>query len=288
MLLFTCNGIAQIVTMNDGGSTATIDLGSSAGMNSWSVLGQNQLNQQWFWYRTDGGVANPINSIGGLTYTTSSGPDGINVVDATYQNAQLSIEIQYILSGGGVGSGNADLTETIMAMNLNSSGSLDLNFYEYSNFNLLQSGNNSVTVFGAPGAYSYVTQTSGSTALTEAIISPSANYAETATFNQTLNELNTVSRLGAERQFLGGAGQCDLGFPMGANHCRRGSARHFQRQELVHRNGSRAGDRGVHRLGGWCAGIGTPAQVGLKKIFVGFRLAAKGPVSDRPFLFCWH
>lgn len=195
MLLLTGNGIAQIVTMNDGGSTATIDLGSSAGMNSWSVLGQNQLNQQWFWYRTDGGVAAPINSIGGLTYTTYSGVDGVNVVDATYQNTQLSIEIQYILSGGGVGTGSADLTETIMAKNLNSSGSLDLNFYEYSNFNLLQSGNNSVTVFGAPGAYSYVTQTSGSTALTEAIISPSANYAETGTFDQTLNRLNTQSGL---------------------------------------------------------------------------------------------
>ena len=185
----------SVVTMNDGGSTATIDLSSSAGMNNWSVLGQNQLNQQWFWYRTDNGVAAPIDSIGGLTYTTSTGSDGINVVDATYQNAQLSIEIQYILSGGGVGSGNADLTETIMAVNKNSSSSLDLNFYEYSNFNLLQSGNNSVTVFGAPGAYSYVTQTSGSTALSEAIISPSANYAEAASFNTTLNELNTQAGL---------------------------------------------------------------------------------------------
>jgi len=68
MLLLPGHGIAQIVTMNDGGSSATIDLGSSAGMNNWSVLGQNQLNQQWFWYRTDGGVAQPINTIGGLTY----------------------------------------------------------------------------------------------------------------------------------------------------------------------------------------------------------------------------
>ncbi len=212
MLLMTSNGTAQILTMNDGGSTATIDLGSSAGMNNWTVLGQNQLNQQWFWYRTDGGIAQPINSIGGLTYTTASGGDGINVINATYQNAQLSVQIQYILSGGGVGSGNADLTETIMAKNLNSSGSLDMNFYEYSNFNLLQSGNNSVQVFGAPGAYSYVTQTSGSTALTEAIISPSANYAETANFNQTLNELNTVNGLVLNGNALAGPGNVTWAF----------------------------------------------------------------------------
>lgn len=195
MLLSPGNGIAQIVTMNDGGSSATIDLGSSAGMNNWSVLGQNQLNQQWFWYRTDNGVAQPINTIGGLTYQTYSGATGINEVVATYQNSQLSIEIDYILSGGGVGSGNADITETIAARNLSNSNPLNLNFYEYSNFNLLQSYNNSVSIAGSPGAYSYVTQTSGSTALSEAIISPNANYAEAAAYNQTLNELNTQAGL---------------------------------------------------------------------------------------------
>ena len=196
MLLLPGNGIAQIVTMNDGGSSATIDLGSSAGMNNWSVLGQNQLNQQWFWYRTtDNGVAQPINTIGGLTYNTYGINGTINEVVATYQNSQLSIEIDYILSGGGVGSGNAYLTETIMAVNKDTGNPLHLNFYEYSNFNLLQSGNNSVSVFGAPGGYSHVTQTSGSTDLTEAIVSPNANFAEAANFNQTLNELNTQAGL---------------------------------------------------------------------------------------------
>src|ERR1700690_2593767 len=152
LLFLPGNSIAQIVTMNDGGSSANIDLGSSAGMNNWSVLGQNQLNQQWFWYRTGSGVAQPINMIGGLTYQTYLGNTGINEVVATYQNMQLSVQIDYVLSGGGVGSGNADLTETIMAVNKSTSSPLNLDFYEYSNFNLLQSGNNSVTVFGNPGA----------------------------------------------------------------------------------------------------------------------------------------
>ena len=64
MLLLPGQGIAQLVTLTDGGSTATVDLGSSAGMNSWTVNGQNQLNQQWFWYRANGGTAQPINTIG--------------------------------------------------------------------------------------------------------------------------------------------------------------------------------------------------------------------------------
>jgi hypothetical protein len=196
MLLLSGNGIAQVVAMTDGGATATIDLGSSAGMNSWSVLGQNQLNQQWFWYQTDGGIAQPINTISAPTVQTYMGNNGINEVIATYQNSQLSIEIDYILSGGGVGSGNADITESIMAVNKNTSSSLTLNLFEYSNFNLLQSGNNSITIFGNPvTGYNFVQQTSGSTAIQEGIVSPNANYAEAANLNQTLNELNNQAGL---------------------------------------------------------------------------------------------
>lgn len=213
MLLLPGNGIAQIITMNDGGSSATIDLGSSAGMDNWSVLGQNQLNQQWFWYQTGGGVAQPINTIGGLTYQTYSGNTGIDEVVATYQNSQLSIEIDYLLSGGGVGSGNADITETITARNLSGSNPLNLNLYEYSNFNLLQSGNNNITIFGAPvTGYNYVQQTSGSTAITEAITSPNANYAEAANYNQTLNELNTQSGLVLNDNATAGPGDVTWAF----------------------------------------------------------------------------
>src|SRR5512143_3786577 len=60
---------AQVVTLTDRGSVAVVDLGSSAGMNQWTVTGlpsgmENQLHQQWFWYRINGGLAAPINAIG--------------------------------------------------------------------------------------------------------------------------------------------------------------------------------------------------------------------------------
>ncbi|HTY88895.1 MAG TPA: PEP-CTERM sorting domain-containing protein [Candidatus Acidoferrum sp.] len=189
------------VTLTDNGSTATIDLGSSAGMNSWTVNGQNQLNQQWFWYRTDGGLAQPINSIGGLSYQVI----GNNVLDAIYQNSQLSVEIMYTLTGGGVNSGSADITEQIMAVNLSGSA-FDLNFYQYSNFNLLGAANDNVQIFGSLGNYNYVRQWNGATAIQEAVTAPSAFYAEAALVNQTLNEFATTSGLTLNGNLTSGPG----------------------------------------------------------------------------------
>ena len=195
MLLLPGHGIAQVVTMNDGGSSATIDLGSSAGMNNWTVNGQNQLNQQWFWYRTGDGVAQPINKISAASVQTYAGMDGINEVISTYQNAQLTLTIDYYLTGGGVGSGNADVAENISIVNNTGSG-LSFNFYQYSDFNLLGSGaNDTVQIFGSPGSFNYAQQTSGGTGIGEVIVAPNANHGEAAYAGQTLAELNGTSNL---------------------------------------------------------------------------------------------
>jgi hypothetical protein len=195
MLLLPGNGIAQVVTMNDGGSSATIDLGSSAGMNNWTVNGQNQLNQQWFWYRTGNGIAQPINTISAASVQTYTGMDGINEVISTYQNAQLTLTIDYYLTGGGVGSGNADVAENISIVNNTGSG-LNFNFYQYSDFNLLGSGaNDTVQIFGNPGSFNYAQQTSGGTGIGEVIVAPSANHGEAAYAGQTLAKLNGTANL---------------------------------------------------------------------------------------------
>ena len=201
MLLLPGRGAAQLITLTDGGSTATVDLSSSAGMNSWTVNGQNQLNQQWFWYRTDNGVAQPINTIGGLQYQTTGG----NTLDAIYQNNQLSVDIIYTLTGGGVGSGNADITEQIMVIN-QSSSALNLNFYQYSNFNLLGVANDNVQIIGGPGNYNFVRQWNGSTAIQEAVTAPSALNAEAELNGQTLNELNTTPGLTLNDNLTAGPG----------------------------------------------------------------------------------
>jgi PEP-CTERM motif len=190
IFLSPARSTAQTVTLTDGGSAATINLSSSAGMNGWNVGGQNQLNQQWFWYRTSSssGIA-AINTIGTPTYTLY----GNNEVSATYQNSQLSLNIDYVLSGGGVGSGSASMTETIAILNTSSTTSLPISFFEYSNFNLLQNNANSVTMFGSAGAWSGVQQTTGSTAIQEAVLSPFATHGETALIGLggTLSEFET-------------------------------------------------------------------------------------------------
>lgn len=56
---------AQTVTMADGNSTDTLNLtGPSAGMTSWTVDGQNQLVDQWFYYRV--GSTGTAASVGSL------------------------------------------------------------------------------------------------------------------------------------------------------------------------------------------------------------------------------
>ena|SRR5579859_3695318 len=189
LLLLPGQLTAQTVNLSDSGSTATVDLTGGGGMNSWSVLGQNQLQQQWFWYSVNGGAVTPINMIGGMTYSTS----GQNFLSVTYQNTQLKVNVQYSLNGGGVGSGNADISEALTINNISGADISNFNFYQYSHFNLLQSGNNSVNIVGSAGSYDAVAQNSGATALEETIDTPFATYAEAALYGQTLNNFNTIA-----------------------------------------------------------------------------------------------
>src|SRR6187401_1777600 len=91
---------ASIVNLTDGNSSATVNLGSQAGMSQWLINGQNQLNQQWFWYRigNDPTGQHSIDTIGGLSYVNNA-----NSVIATYTAATFSLEITYVLNGGVAG-----------------------------------------------------------------------------------------------------------------------------------------------------------------------------------------
>jgi len=186
---------ATIISLNDGGSTAVVDLDSlsgGAGMNSWTVdtaPTQNQLNKQWFYYRVGGGLAQPINLIGALTY---SNPDS-QTLEATYTSSQFSLTIAYTLSGGGTGTGGADISENISVSNT-SGAPLDFHLFQYSDFNLLGTPGGDSLVIGSPypGAYNSAIQWEGSTAISESSHSPFADRAEAAVAFTTLNNLNTI------------------------------------------------------------------------------------------------
>jgi hypothetical protein len=164
---------ADIVTLSDNGSEATVNLGSSAGMSAWTVTGlpagyENQLNQQWFWFRVGNGLAAPINDISAATYFLT----GNNQLSATYANADVSVTIKYKLTGGGIG--QADISEGITIQNLHPLTPMDFHFYQYSDFNLLNSGaGDSINLLS-----DYVVQWKGDTQIAESIVAPEASHFE--------------------------------------------------------------------------------------------------------------
>jgi len=196
MLLFPVMAVAQTYTLTDPGSEATVTLnGSGAGMNYWTVDADpsvNQLASQWFYYSFDGSGVQAINALSTAIVETNSTANFLNL---TYANSQLSINIQYTLAGGGYGSGNADIYEAIAIDNLSGTSITNLQFYQFSNFNLLQNNANSVSVFGSPGNYYFAQQTAGSTALGEGIINPDANYAVAGTAAAVLSDILSGNNL---------------------------------------------------------------------------------------------
>ncbi len=184
---------AQVVTLTDNGSVAVVDLGSPAGMNQWTVTGlpggmENQLHQQWFWYRINGGLAQPINTISPAIFTQGSA----NQLAATYANSDVSVTIKYTLTGGGVG--QADISEGITLQNLHPATPFDFHFYQYSDFNLLNNpAGDSVDIVN-----NYVVQWKGDTQIAESIVAPDANYFEanvTGGAGSTLYKLNNTPDL---------------------------------------------------------------------------------------------
>jgi len=111
------------------------------------------------------------------------------------------VSITYVLSGNGVGSGSADLMEYISLLNTSASQTFNLNFYQYSDFNLLGGASDTVNISGGPGAYTGALQTTGTggTGIAELIDAPDANFAEAnyanAGVSSTLYKLNNDANL---------------------------------------------------------------------------------------------
>ena len=181
---------AATATMIDNGSTAFVNLDSSAGMSSWTVTGllagqANQLNQQWFWYAIGNGSPQPINNLSAAAWSMPSA----NQLIATYASSQVSVTIGYTLTGGGIG--QADIQEGITLQNQQPSNPIDFHFYQYSDFNLLNDPlNDTVTMVN-----NFVLQWKGDTQIAESIVAPDASHFEanyTGVAGNTLSKLNGV------------------------------------------------------------------------------------------------
>ncbi|HXR03485.1 MAG TPA: hypothetical protein VN836_02120 [Verrucomicrobiae bacterium] len=184
---------AQIYTLANGNSSVSINLGSQAGMYNWSVDGQNQLNQQWFWYRVgSSGPEASIDTIG----TPTAVEYGTSILDTTYTAAKFSLSVDYTLTGGSLTSGASDLAETIVIQNLTGS-TLPFYFFQYADFNLGGTPNNdSGQLDKTSKGFNQVDQTDGFCHLGEnvdTVVSHPATYGEVANDNSILSSLNNAT-----------------------------------------------------------------------------------------------
>jgi len=168
---------AQVYTLTDANSTATVSPNTQAGMSSWVVDGVNQLNQQWFWYALNNNAPASIDTISAANVT----PSGANEITTAYGGTGFNLSVDYTLTGGAHGSGVSDMGEAIR-INNTTAAPLSFHFYEYSDFDLQGvPGPSIVSLTGPRGAFNDAYQTAGNLALTETVVAPSANYAEANT-----------------------------------------------------------------------------------------------------------
>jgi len=186
---------AQVVTLSNLDSTATVNLGSggSLGMTNWFVGGVNNLAQQWFWYRVgSSGPEQPITAIGGLTFNQ---PDS-RTLNATYFNGQYGVTINYLLTGSQVVNSysSADISESITITNATTSP-LSFHFFQYADLDLAGSATGDTVALGKNlrGLYNEADQSkSGSidTAFTLTVVTNPANHGEAGLNNSTLARLS--------------------------------------------------------------------------------------------------
>jgi len=192
--LFVPSSPAQIITLHDQNSSASVNLssgaGNSGGMTNWVVDGQNELAQQWFWYRVgSSGPEHPISAIGSPLISTPNA----RTLYTTYNNGSYGVTINYLLTGSSPGSGKSDISESISITN-GTASPLQFHFYQYSDFDLGGAGGDTVQLGrNLRGLFNEADQTDGSVLLTETVVTPGANHGEAAFYNATLVKLSDAN-----------------------------------------------------------------------------------------------
>ncbi len=170
LLSVTAN--AAVLNLSHNNTSISID-DSTGTMTEWSVENQDNLFAQNFWYRE--GATGPNSLVDGtnldlISSTTGFGDRAAELVYAD-SSGDFTITISYFLTGGPDGSGTSLLAEEITITNT-SGGALDLEFFQYANFDLsATAGDDLVELINA----NTVRQTQGSLVMEETVATPGAD-----------------------------------------------------------------------------------------------------------------
>ena len=168
--LLSTAAVGNLITLMDGNSVVKIDPDPTStgvkGVNSWSVNGVNQLQQQWFGYKIGSSTLASIDTLassgGSMTTTTAAEFPGIASITYSNTGQGLSINVTYVLTGGSSLDGQSDLGESIKIINT-STGPQTIHFIQASNFDLegTPGGDSLKSSMGFDGKVNAMRQTKG-------------------------------------------------------------------------------------------------------------------------------
>jgi len=177
-----------------GGVNSTVNFNDTTNPNGvvdWIVAGTDQMFQQYFWYRLGStGAEAPISALG-AGVVTQTDPSTATV---TYTlPGVMAISVKYSLTGSNANplSSFSDLGEQITIENLSASSSLDMHFFQYSDFDLGGTANNDQLSFtGTPINTAIQTDAAGAQELSETVVARAPNEFSGDYFANILNSLN--------------------------------------------------------------------------------------------------
>jgi hypothetical protein len=155
---------AADITMTDNNSTVVIDPEFGLGMYDWEVDNTDHLLTQWFWYRygnmTD---EESLETLGGLLV---DGPNPISFgayqqLSLLYTDGTLQVTVTYTLEGFPNNSGKSSIEEKIQVKNVSGQDGLDVDFFQYSDFDLGGTALDDTLVILTGGPYPVAYQTDG-------------------------------------------------------------------------------------------------------------------------------
>jgi hypothetical protein len=176
------------VTLSDQNASVVIDPMSQAGASLWRIDGVDQLFQQWFWYRTGNNAEASIDSLT-LNSAIASDSDLNGQNDhlvLSYSGNGFTIQVDYQLTGGALGSHTADLTENIRIVNTGLKV-LDFHFFQYVDFDLNNTKNDDSAKLVGNNS---VQQSDPSGVISETVVTPPPDHFEIAFFSNTRDKLN--------------------------------------------------------------------------------------------------